>query len=188
VAERRLILAMSASLDGFLARRDGVIDWLGGSDDASADAGAARHAANLELLRGVGLIVLGRGGYEEMGPAWASSDSPMARLMNALPKLVFSGKPLRGEWSNTSHSPRAVEEEIPELKRTPGEDVVCFGGARLAHSLARHRLIDEYRLTIHPVALGEGLPLWHGLPDPQRFTFISTTTYADGAVTHVLRP
>lgn len=79
-----------------------------------------------------------------------------------------------------------MEEEIPERKQAAAGDLVCFGGARFAHSLARHRLIDEYRLTIHPVALGEGLPLWHGLPEPQRFAPISTTTYPDGVVTHVL--
>lgn len=44
----------------------------------------------------------------------------------------------------------------------------------------------EYRLTVHPVALGEGLPLWHGLPEPQRFAPVSTTAHPDGAVTHVL--
>jgi riboflavin biosynthesis pyrimidine reductase len=86
-------------------------------------------------------------------------------------------------WSS-SDSP--VEEEIPERRRAATGDIVCFGGARFAHALARHRLIDEYRLTVHPVALGEGLPLWHGLPEPQRFASVYTTAYPDGAVTHVL--
>ena len=185
-APRRLILTMSASLDGFLAREEGVIDWLAGSDEVADAAGAARHAANLELIGQAGLIVLGRGAYDEMAPAWSSSDSPMAQLINSLPKLVFSRTAPEFEWVNSSHSERPVEEEIPELKRTGEGDIVCFGGAQFAHSLARHRLIDEYRLTVHPVALGKGLPLWHGLPEPQRFAPISTSTYPDGAVTHVL--
>ena len=63
-----------------------------------------------------------------------------------------------------------------------------FGGARIAHSLMRHRLIDEYRLTIHPVALGEGLPLMHGLPEPQRLELVSSTVYTDGSVAQVYRP
>ena len=41
---------------------------------------------------------------------------------------------------------------------------------------------------MHPLALGEGLPLMHGLPEPQRRELVSSTAYADGAVTHVLRP
>jgi dihydrofolate reductase len=66
--------------------------------------------------------------------------------------------------------------------------MVVFGGARIANSLIRARLVDEYRLTIHPVALGEGLALMHGLPEPQRFELVSSTVYVDGSVTQVLRP
>jgi dihydrofolate reductase len=183
-APSKLILCMSASLDGFLAREAGVLDW--SAEPGLPDAGAARHTRNLELLGRVREIVLGRGAYDEMAAAWSSSDSPMARLMNALPKLVFSHTELEFEWANARRSSRPVEEEIAELKGAGEGDVVFFGGARLAHSLARGRLIDEYRLTVHPVALGKGLPLWHGLPEPQRFTSVSTTTYSDGVVTHVL--
>jgi dihydrofolate reductase len=180
----RLILSMSASLDGFLAREAGVMDWLADPDDA-ADAGAARHTGNLELLGRVREIVLGRGAHDEMAEVWSSSQSPMAQLMNARPKLVFSHTGLEFEWENARRSERPLEEEIADLRRAGEGDVVCFGGARLAHSLARARLIDEYRLTVHPVALGAGLPLWHGLPEPQRFAPISTTAYPDGVVTHV---
>lgn len=185
-APSRLILLMSASLDGFLARGPGEMDWLAEPGEVADRAGDARHAANLELIGRVGEIVLGRGGYDEMAPAWSSSDSPMARAINSLPKLVFSSSEPEFEWENTRRSARPVEEEIPERKQAAGGDVVCFGGARFAHSLARHRLIDEYRLTVHPVALGAGLPLWHGLPEPQRFAPVSTTAYPDGVVTHVL--
>jgi dihydrofolate reductase len=185
-AASRLILLMSASLDGFLARGPGDMDWLAEPGELADAAGDARHAGNLELLGQVGEIVLGRGAYDEMAPAWSSSDSPMARRINALPKLVFSSSAPEFEWENARHSTRPVEEEIAERKRAGEGDLVCFGGARFAHSLARHRLIDEYRLTVHPVALGAGLPLWHGLPEPQRFAPVSTTAYPDGVVIHVL--
>lgn len=185
-AASRLILLMSASLDNFLARGPGEMDWLSEPGEVADAAGAARHATNLELIGQVSEIVLGRGAYDEMAPAWSSSDSPMAQAINALPKLVFSSTAPEFEWENARHSTRPVEEEIPARKQTADGDIVVFGGARFAHSLARHRLIDEYRLTVHPVALGEGLPLWHGLPEPQRFAPISTTAYPDGVVTHVL--
>jgi dihydrofolate reductase len=184
-ARSKLILCMSASLDGFLAREAGVIDWLADPGEA-ADSGAARHAGNLELLGRVREIVLGRGAYDEMAEVWSSSDSPMAQLMNSLPKLVFSHTALQFEWANSRRSARPLAEDIAELKQAGEGDVVCFGGARLAHALARGRLIDEYRLTVHPVALGQGLPLWHGLPEPQRFAPVAATVYPDGAVTHVL--
>ena len=92
------------------------------------------------------------------------------------------------EWTNARLTRRPLQDEIPELKGEAGRDMVVFGGARIAHSLIRHRLIDEYRLTVHPVALGEGLSLMHGLPEPQRLELISSTAYADGCVAQVLRP
>jgi dihydrofolate reductase len=91
-------------------------------------------------------------------------------------------------WTNARISQAPLADEIRALKREPGKDLVVFGGARIANSLIRHRLIDEYRLTVHPIALGEGLPLMHGLLEPQRLELISSTAYADGCVTQVFRP
>jgi dihydrofolate reductase len=173
---------MSVSLDGFAARTDHTIDWLG--DYAYGDQ---RHRLTLEALHEIGLIVIG-GVASEMSTAWSSSDSPMARLINSLPKVVFSKSLDAVDWANTRVTPRPIEEEIPELKRAGGKDIVVFGGARIANSLIRARLVDEYRLTVHPVALGDGLPLMHGLPEPQRFQLVSSTAYADGCVFQVLRP
>jgi dihydrofolate reductase len=184
-AQRRLILHMSVSLDGFVARRDGVIDWLTGGR-RGVDHADHRHHANLEMLGQIGLIVLGRGAFEEMAPAWSGSDSAMARVLNALPKVVFAHGGSQVEWNEARLTGAPVEEEIPRLKREPGKDIVVFGGGHFAHSLIRARLVDEYRLTVHPVALGDGISLMHGLPEPQRFELISSTAYADGCVVQVL--
>jgi dihydrofolate reductase len=174
---------MSASLDGFVARSDGTLDWFLEPGERDSTLGDRRHQANLELLGQIGLIVLGRGAYQDMVRGWPGSDNPMAVLMNTLPKVIFSSTLPAVEWSHASLTRKAVRDEIADLKQQPGNDIICFGGARFAHSLARHRLIDEYRLTIHPVALGEGLPLFHGLPEPQRLRLVSSTVYADGSVT-----
>jgi dihydrofolate reductase len=183
-AQRRLILHMSVSLDGFVAGRDGVIDWLA-SDDQH---GATRHHANLEMIGQAGLIVLGRGAYEEMASAWSSSDSPMAQLINALPKVVFSDSLDTVDWENARLNEAPLEQEIPRLKDETGGDIVVFGGGRIGHSLIRHRLADELRLTVHPVALGDGMSLMHGLPEPQRFDLVSATVYTDGSIVQMLRP
>jgi hypothetical protein len=63
-----------------------------------------------------------------------------------------------------------------------------LGGARIANSLIRERLVDEYRLTLHPVALGDWLPLMQGLPELQRFEMVSSAAYADGSIAQVLGP
>ena len=161
---RQLILHMSMSLDGFVARTDGVIDWLSNPSAGGVDHGDRRHRANVEMLGQVGAIVIGRGAYEDMVQGWPGSDDPMAVLMNTLPKVVFSQSLSEVTWSNARLSRAPLEDVVPALKREPGKDLIVFGGARIAHSLIRHRLIDEYRLTVHPVALGAGLSLMHGLP------------------------
>lgn len=185
---RRLILHMGVSLDGFVAHRDHEIDWLSPDAGRLPDHGGQRHRINLELLSQVGLIVMGRGAYEEFFRGWGDSDNPMAELMNSLPKLVFSQSLAAVDWNNAELCRRPLAEEIPERKAEGGKDMVVFGGARIAHSLICERLVDEYRLTVHPVALGDGLPLMHGLPEPQRFEMVSSTVYADGSLAQVLRP
>ncbi|MET0819062.1 MAG: dihydrofolate reductase family protein [Solirubrobacteraceae bacterium] len=179
---RRLILAMAMSLDGFAAGPGGVMDWHAPPD--GPDSGDRRQRGYVELAAQCGLIVLGAGGGREMATAWPGSESPMGVLMNTLPKLVFSSTVDELEWSNTTATRGAIEDEIPALKREPGKDIVCFGGASFARALAAAGLIDEYRLTVHPVVLGEGVPLLHGLPEPQRLRFVGSTAYGDGVAIH----
>ncbi len=177
---------MSVSLDGFVALPDHEIDWL--SAGLSPDHGDQRHRLNLELLGQIGLIVLGSRACEDMAPAWSPADSAMGELMTSLPKLVFSQRLESVEWDNLEITRRSPAEEIPERKREGGKDMVLFGGARLASSMLAEGLFDELRLTVHPVALGDGLSFWRDLPQPQRFELVSSTAYADGTVAQVLRP
>ena len=183
-AQRRLILFMSMSLDGFAARRDGTMDWLSEQQHHSAH----RQRAVSELLGQAGLLVLGRRAAQEMAAAWPSSTSPTGTLMNALPKVVFSRSITHLEWENARISPRPVQDEVAELKRQPGRDLVAFGGASFARALTAHHLVDEHRITVQPVVLGDGLPLLHGLQAPQPLELVSTTTWADGPVTHTYVP
>jgi dihydrofolate reductase len=178
-AQRKLILYMSMSLDGFVARRDGRIEWLGETQPHDEH----RQRAVEELLGQTGLLVLGRRSAQDMAEAWPSSKSPTGEFMNALPKVVFSSTLTDVTWSNARVTDRPAEEEIPKLKRQPGKDIVVFGGASFARSLAAHGLIDEYRINVQPVALGDGLPLLHGLREPLRLELVSSTAWADGPIT-----
>jgi dihydrofolate reductase len=176
-AQRKLILYMSMSLDGFAARPDGTMHWLGRSRPYDSH----RQRAVAELLGQAGALVLGGNAAQDMAKAWPGSRSPTGELMNALPKIVFSSTLSELEWNDARVTARPVEEAIPELKREPGRDIVVFGGASFARSLAGHDLIDEYRINVHPVALGDGLPL---LPDALALELVCSSAWADGTVTH----
>jgi len=101
--QRQLILHMSVSLDGFVARKDGVVDWLGTGEQQ----GATRHHANLEMIGQVGLIVIGRGAYEDgarrsRSPAGSPASSrsccgapPSAAGTSSLSRPSWKGSPGR---------------------------------------------------------------------------------------------
>jgi dihydrofolate reductase len=151
---RRLVLQIGVSLDGLVARpgRHGAGGWGLPPEDP------ALKERKLEWLRDAGLHVMGRNTYEEMAEFWPTSDDAYAAPMNELPKVVFSGTLERAEWADSRIARGDLAEEIAELKREPGKDVIAWGGAAFAQSLTRLGLIDEYRLVLHPVALGDGLP------------------------------
>ena len=181
---RRLSVFNTVSLDGYFTDEKNDMSWAHeGEGDAEFNEFTSGNAS------GGGTLIFGRITYQLMASYWptpqAAKQFPVvAEQMNALPKVVFSSSLPELEWSNARVTDRPAEEEIPELKRQPGKDIVVFGGAGFARSLAGHDLIDEYRINVHPVVLGDGLPLLHGLPEPLRLELVSSTAWADGTVTH----
>lgn len=112
----------------------------------------------------------------------------MATPMNELPKIVFSRTLAEARWNNAQISREEVGPAVTQLKRAQGGEMIAFGGARFGQTLIREGVVDEFRLTVHPVALGAGLSLWHGLPQPVRLKTLETRTYADGSSTYVFAP
>jgi dihydrofolate reductase len=187
MAARRLLVHFSVSVDGFASHGNAAPDWRR-PDRAGPDYGDARHQANVELVGRMGLILMGRVAYDDMVQAWPGGDSDMARLMNTTPKVIFSRSLQRAEWENATVSDQPLETEIPRLKAQAGGDIIAFGGARFLNSLSATGLVDEFRLTVQPVALGRGTGLFHGLPEPLPLELVDAAVYADGTVVQTLRP
>jgi dihydrofolate reductase len=152
---RRLVLVMITSLDGFIAGPDGHLDWMISPDPE-------REAEHLQFLGSVDTILVGHGVYRDMVGYWPTATGALADRINATPKLVVSTTPEELAWQNAEQL--LVDDDLPgaiaDLKATSGQDIVLYGGVRLAQSMARDDLIDEYRLAVTPVALGEGHPLF----------------------------
>jgi dihydrofolate reductase len=92
-----------------------------------------------------------------------------------------------------SRSRTVSAKKIPYTSKTPqgdGEtkDMLAWGGAGFAQSLRRLGLVDEYRLILQPVALGDGLPLFKDLTAPPRLELVDAQTYDTGAALHIYRP
>jgi dihydrofolate reductase len=179
----KLILSMSVSLDGLVARpgRHGAGSWGLPPEDP------ALKRRKLEWMRDVGFHLMGRATYEEMAAFWPVSDDAYAAPMNDVPKVVFSRTLERAEWPQSRIARGNLADEIATLKRETQKDMIAWGGAVFAQALSRLRLVDEYRLVLQPVALGEGLPLFRNTA-PLRFELIEAQTYDTGAALHVYRP
>jgi dihydrofolate reductase len=139
-------------------------------------------------MRDIGLHLMGRNTYEEMAEFWPRSDDAYAAPMNEIPKVVFSKTLEHAGWPESRIARGDLVEEIVELKREPGKDMLAWGGAAFAQSLTRLGLVDEYRLILQPVALGEGLPLFKDLTAPLRLELFDAEVYDTGAALHVYRP
>jgi dihydrofolate reductase len=181
---RKLVLTMGVSLDGLVARpgKFGAGGWGLPPEDP------ALKARKLSWLGDAGLHLMVRATYEEMAGFWPASVDEYAKPMNDIPKVVFSGTLTRADWPQSTIASGDLADEISALKREPGKDLIAWGGATFAQSLTRLRLVDEYRLVIQPVALGDGLSLFAGLAAPFVLDLIEARAYADGAVLHIYRP
>ena len=179
---RQVVLQMGVTLDGYVSGPGGEGDW--GLPDEHPDVRSWKVAS----LRQVGTHIMGRVTYEQMAAYWPSSTHVFAAPMNNIPKVVFSRTLETAGWADTRVARGDLAEEIALLKREPGNDVMAHGGAVFVQALSRLNLIDEYRLVIHPVALGRGLPLFRDLPSPMRLDLTEAKTFPGGTAIHVYRP
>jgi dihydrofolate reductase len=170
---RRLVLKISVSLDGFVGAEDGNVDWIFPSLSEDATTWL------VETLWQSGTHIMGRTTYEGMAAHWPTSTEAFAAPMNAIPKVVFSRSLEKASWPESRVATGELAEEIGRLKQEPGKDILAHGGASFVRSLSRLQLIDEYRLLIHPVALGKGRPMFAA---PMNLRLVSTTPFSGGSV------
>ena len=104
-------------------------------------------------------LLFGHRTYEAFAEAWpriTDPDDPFTEMMNGLPKYVASHTLTHAEWTPTTILSGDVVERVLELKQQAGREIQLHGSARLAQALLAAGLIDEMRLVISPVVLGQG--------------------------------
>jgi dihydrofolate reductase len=170
---RKMISAMQVSLDGFVEDSDGKTDWV----DSWADA--------IQLIDDVDTFLLGGHMYPGYGEYWesihndpqrippnpevpsqqgrlpSSSEIAYAKFAAQTPHVVLSTTLKSVSWPK-AHIARNLSE-IRALKDTPGKNTYVVGGAALVTSLMNADLIDELRLIVHPIVVGDGKPLFKGV-------------------------
>lgn len=166
---RKLLLSMMVSLDGMIARADGDLSWFRSDEQFETEM--------LTLLRSVDAMLFGRVSYEILASYWPTAGAPaaggapggfttperqveFARLMNAIPKVVFSRTLAQARWGPATIVSEDAAQAIGAMKEQPGKDLVLFAGAQLAASLMNLDVFDEMRLMVHPIVLGSGIALF----------------------------
>jgi dihydrofolate reductase len=179
---RQVVLQMGVTLDGFVHGAKGYQDWgLPAEEDDVVEWKATS-------LREAGTHIMGRTTYEDMASVWPKSTGVYADVMNEIPKVVFSKTLTHADWAESRIASGELAYDIDKLKREPGGAIVAHGGATFIGSLIRENLIDEYRLVIHPVVIGNGSSLFETLREPLRLDLADARTFPSGTLIHTYRP
>jgi dihydrofolate reductase len=154
---RRIVVSEFITVDGVIEDPGGQHGGIGGWA-FQFDRGAEGDRFKLEEVRAADALLLGRETYEGFAAAWPSMTDEVgfAEKMNGMPKYVVSNTLERAEWSNSTILRGDVVRQIAELE---GE-ILVNGSGRLVQTLIEHDLVDEYRLMVFPVALGQGRRLF----------------------------
>jgi dihydrofolate reductase len=176
---------MLTSLDGYFEGPGRDINW------HYVDAEFNEFA--IDQVSSVDTLLFGRVTYELMADYWpteaALRDDPIiADKMNGMPKIVFSHTLTGVDWQNTRLVRNNFVEEMMSLKAQPGGDMIIFGSSDLAVSFIPHGLIDEFRIMVNPVVLGDGKPLFQGIQHKLDMKLLKTRTFSSGNVLLYYKP
>ena len=183
MSDRKVILKMILSLDGFATSPDGTHEWM---FEWFGDDG---REWTVRALEAAGVHAMGRRSYETMGPHWAASEGPIATAMNETPKAVFSHTLEKAEWGPAEIYGGDLAAEIADLKARGDEGtVLVHGGPTFAKSLTRLGLVDEYQLTTVPIAIGSGRSPFAELDEHLKLNVVEEARFRSGALAQTLVP
>jgi dihydrofolate reductase len=172
---RKVILDLAVSLDGFIEGPNGEIDWCIMDDDMDFNG----------FLSGIDTIFYGRVSYDNWGnyqpdASTSEAEQQLWREVHSKKKYVFSSQS-RSDDHATFISADLVNK-VSEIKNEEGKDIWLYGGASLISSFIQFNLIDIYRISVHPVVLGSGKPLFENLAGRIELRTTGTRVFKSGVV------
>lgn len=186
---RKIIVSMWTTLDGFVAGPRDEMDWLLIDDQM--------YRYERKLVEDSGGLLLGRITHADFAGHWPrAAQNPdetddvrgYARRVDTMEKIVVSASGNIAAWQNTRRLERVHPDEIIELKRGPGGDIVVYGSLAVIRSLVERGLVDEFQLLVHPVFLRNGKALFEDGQPPQRLELVSAEPFTSGVVLMKYRP
>ena len=145
---RKLTFGGATSLDNYLARPDGAVDWLLWGEEAAAIMG--------DFWTNVDTVLMGRKTYEVAAKSGQGGGDP-----GGIASYVFSRTLADGAAPGATVVRDDAAGFVRRLKGQPGKDICLMGGGDLARTLFEAGLIDEVGFNVHPLLLGAGVPALH---------------------------
>jgi dihydrofolate reductase len=176
---------------------DGVIDDPGGADGTTHGGWSMRFPTpegepfKFQELLDADALLLGRRTYEGFAAAWPSMEEvagDFAKKMNSMPKVVVSTTLTDPTWQNTTVISDNVAAEVTKLKDQYEGDILVGGSSNLVDTLRDHDLVDEYRLMVHPVVLGQGKRLFNDTPTAADLELVDVRKVGPDVVLMIYRP
>jgi dihydrofolate reductase len=178
---RKIKISLHTSLDGFVAGPEGEMDWIKVNDEIFDMAKILTDNSDSYLM--------GRKTFDLMNGYWPTAgqqpnaskhDKEHSEWYNQVPKVVLS-RTLRGKsLPNTTIISDNVKENIIQLKKAEGKDIIIFGSPSAAHSLMQYDLIDTYILFVNPVLLGKGIPMFNKINNKLNLRLTDSNTFLSG--------
>jgi dihydrofolate reductase len=178
---KKVILDLAVTLDGFIEGPNGEIDWCILDDDMDLEG----------FISSIDTLFYGRVSYDAWGnfqPDASASQTEQAIWsgIHSKNKFVFSSRNRQDDKATFINGDIAAR--VAEIKKQGGKDIWLYGGASLVKSFIGLGLIDVYRISVHPIALGSGKPLFEDLKDRLKLKLIQTNMFRSGVVQLIYEP
>lgn len=162
--KRKIILNLCTSLDGFIEGSNGEIDWCFTDQDYGMT----------DFLKQIDTIFIGRKSYEQL-----KQISP--KSFEDKQKIVFS-KSLKNSETSLRVVSDNIKKEVKKIQYEMGKDIWLFGGANLTSFMLKHNLIDETIISVHPLILGAGKPLFISIEKRKKLKLKDVKSFSTGLV------
>ena len=167
----RVSVFMAISLDGFIARPDGDVSWL----DEYEPMGEGEDGGYGDIFQAVDVMVMGRGSFEKVLEFndWPYGSKPIIVLSRSLTEFP---KELQGSVRIDNSAP----EELLEKLAQKGHKHIYLDGGQVVRSFLRQGLVDDLTLTVIPVLLGDGIPLFGKLEKELQLDLLESRSWKNG--------
>jgi dihydrofolate reductase len=183
MSQRKLILTMQITLDGYVAGTNDEADWLISTDEEWND-----HFKDIESAD---TFLLGRKMYPLYSKYWQGvlndpdnskpNELKFAKYADKTQHIVFTKGDFKPDWKNTRVAHDLVAE-VTRLKKEDGKNIIAWGGAHFAASLIDLDLVDEYRFELNPTLLVKGKSLFNNLQKRKKLTLIDSKALKGGLI------